>query len=644
MLMPFVNKLTSFILLAVLSMTLQSYTKRDILQHTADLQKVESTVVLNQKWVPYPAYADREGWNAFLGDYRQQLIEDGESCLDYRWRYIKATDYIEYERTGNRSIADNAFSANVTALNKLFLAELAEGKGRFIDDIIDGVYYFSEMTSWVSPAHIGPYQASKRSLPDTSWHVIDLASGDLSAVMSWIYYYLKAEMDKVTPTVSQRLYKEVKARTLDAYMGEHPFWWQAKNAGEGTLVNNWNVWCNANVLQCFFLLENDPERLAEAVYTTMVSVDQFLNYVKDDGACEEGPSYWGHAAGKLYDYLKMLSMGTAGKIDIFHQPIVRNLGEYIVRSYVGDGWVVNFADASAKGGGEAGFVYRFGKDTGSELMTGYAAYMEKLNPQRKINVNRDMFRLLQSFLYHKELETVAANFRHPAYTWYAGTEFCYMTNDCLFFAAKGGYNDESHNHNDTGTFNLYVDNTPVFIDAGVGTYTGKTFGRDRYTIWTMQSDYHNLPRINGFQQRYGKRYRSANVKFDKNKNTFSLDIGKAYPQEGNINSWVRTYALKKKGLHITDRFDISNPDVANVVHFMTWGEARIINKGVIDISIKGKTAELVYDAEVFTASIETVKLDDRRLSNVWGSEIHRICLTANGKTARGEYKFNIQIK
>ena len=39
----------------------------------------------------------------------------------------------------------------------------------------------------------------------------------------------------------------------------------------------------------------------------------------------------------------------------------------------------------------------------------------------------------------------------------------------MFVAAKGGFNNESHNHNDVGTFSLYVNTIPVIIDAGVGT-------------------------------------------------------------------------------------------------------------------------------------------------------------------------------
>ena len=38
--------------------------------------------------------------------------------------------------------------------------------------------------------------------------------------------------------------------------------------------------------------------------------------------------------------------------DFMTRNTVRRVGEYMSRSYVGNGWVVNFADASAQGGGE----------------------------------------------------------------------------------------------------------------------------------------------------------------------------------------------------------------------------------------------------------------------------------------------------
>ena len=336
---------------------LHAYEKRDLLQKEADFEKVKSALIMEQKWVPYPDYSDRAGWDKLLGDYKEKYIRKGESYLDYEWKVVKATDYLEFGRSGDRAIMESPFGKNNSALGSLFMAEMAEGKGRFVDQIINGVFASCEMTSWALSAHLG-LQKVGGCFPSYEEHVIDLGSGNLASQLSWIYYYLKPSFDKVNPLISKRLRHELQVRILDTYMNEDHFWWMAFNLKPGGLVNNWNPWCNFNVLQCFFLLENDRDKLAKAVYRTMTSVDHIINYTHGDGGCEEGPSYWGHAAGKMYDYLQMLSDGTGGKVSVFDQPIIKNMGEYIVRSYVGNGWVVNFADASAKGGGDADLIFK----------------------------------------------------------------------------------------------------------------------------------------------------------------------------------------------------------------------------------------------------------------------------------------------
>ena len=494
------NKLKTLIILLLIATTqLYAYTEKNLLQHKADLSVVKASLVMDQKWVPYPAYADRAGWDKLLGANKDAMIARGEKLLDYQWQVVKATDYLEYERSGNRKIMEDPFGKNNGAIADLMMAELAEGKGRFIDQLINGVFQSCEMTSWVLSAHLGSQgaQLSHRSLPDYKEHIIDLTAGDMGSLLSWTYYFFNKEFDKVDPVISQRLRKELQERILDTYMNVDRFWWMAFNLQPGGMVNNWNPWCNFNALQCFMLLENDKDVLAKAVWRSMTSVDKFINYTHEDGACEEGPSYWGHAAGKMYDYLQMLYDGTGGKISIFDQPMIKNMGEYIVRSYVGNGWVVNFADASAKGGGDAQIIYRYGKAVNSPLMKQYAAFLQKQGSS-SLSSGRDIFRTLQSVLYANEMAQEKASYQVPAYTWYPETEFCYMSNKKgLFFASKGGYNNESHNHNDAGTFSLYQNTTPVFIDAGVGTYTRQTFSSERYSIWTMQSNYHNLPMING---------------------------------------------------------------------------------------------------------------------------------------------------
>lgn len=632
---------TVLCILLMFTTTMFAYTERNLLQNSVTKEQLKEALIMNGEWVPYPAYSDREGWNSLLNDEdRQTLINAGEKMLNYKWQVIRATDYLEYERSGERNIMQNPYEANRKAINMLMMAELAEGKGRFVDQLINGVFFSCEMTSWVLSAHL-PRQSTKRSMPDWREQIIDLGSGNYGSMLAWVYYFFHDTFDKANPVISLRLRHELQERILDPYMENDREWWMAFHWKPGEIINNWNPWCNSNVLQCYLLLEEDREKLTDAVWRTMQSVDKFINFVKSDGACEEGTSYWGHAAGKMYDYLQILSDGTNGKVALFNNPMIRRMGEYISRSYVGDGWVVNFADASAKGGGDAPLIYRYGRAVGSEEMMQFAAYLLK-GKRPTIPLGNDVFRTLQCVLLNKGLEQTRPAHNVPACTWYPETEFCYLTNNSgWFLATKGGFNNESHNHNDAGTFSLYINNTPILIDAGVGTYTRQTFSSERYSIWTMQSNYHNLPMINGVPQRFGQEYKATNVVCKEKQRFFSADISTAYPEEAAVNSWIRSYKLENKRLVITDKFSLKETRAANQVNFIVWGDIDISKAGKVIVKVGEEQATLEYPAN-FKATLETIELPDTRLSNVWGKQIYRIVLTDSQKKLEGNYKFIIK--
>lgn len=631
----------SFLFCFIAAGTAKAYTERNLLENAVSKENLKKSLVMNQKWVPYPAYSDRDGWNRILDDEsRKFLISQGEKLLGYQWKVVKATDYLEYERSGERNIMQNPYEENRRAINTLMLAELAEGKGRFIDQLINGSFYSCEMTSWVLSAHL-VRQSTHRSLPDFREQVIDLGSGNYGSMMAWVYYFFKPSFDKVDPSISARIRATLEERILKPYMATDREWWMAFHWEPGQIINNWNPWCNSNVLQCYLLLENNPDRLTDAVWKTMQSVDKFINYVKGDGACEEGTSYWGHAAGKLYDYLQILFDGTDGKVSIFNNPMIRNMGEYICRSYVGNGWVVNFADASAQGGGDPGLIFRYGKAVGSEEMQGFAAYLLK-GKRPKITMGNDTFRSLQSILYNGLLANCKPEHNVAPATLYPETEFYYFSNkNNWFLAAKGGFNNESHNHNDVGTFSLYMNTIPVFIDAGVGTYTKKTFSSERYSIWTMQSNYHNLPMINGVPEQFGQNFKATEVTVNAKKKSFSANIAAAFPEKAEVNRWIRGYELKNNQLVITDRYSLKKAVAPNQVNFMVWGKVDTSVKGRVTVEVEGQNAVLFYP-ENFSVELQTVPLDDPRLSKVWGEKIYRISLTDKETRLEGSYRFIIR--
>ena len=637
-------KKTIFIicLLFTVLCTSQAYEKRNLLQNNVSEALIQSSLVMHQQWVPYPKYADRAGWETLLGAEKKPIIEAGERYLDYQWQVVRATDFLDYERSGNRTTMQKPYNQNINVLSRLLVAELAEGRGRFVDDLINGVFFFCEMTSWAESAHLAAYQKSHRALPDYREEILELRQGDIAQLLAWTYYFMKDEFDKVDPIIANRLRYELQRRELDPFFKRNDFWWMARNYKQDRLLNNWTPWCNANALFCFMLLENNPEELTKAIRLSMESVDEYLNYVKSDGACEEGPSYWGHAAGKLFEYLSGLSLITGGKVNFFSQPQIKKMGEYIAASYIGDEWVVNFADASARANElNTMLVYRYGVAVNSPVMKAMAVMRAKAYPPKLPSTWLDLYQELENLRSLPKLKSETTAYRPPRFMWYPETQFCYMRSGNMFLAAKGGHNNESHNHNDVGTCILAIDNVPLLIDAGVGTYTKKTFSSERYTIWTMQSNYHNLPIINGQPESFGTQYHATQVRADEKRCIFTADIAKAYPEEAAVDSWIRAYQLQKNRLVITDDYRLKMKKAPNQLNFMTWGNVDISEKGRIKLHINKVKATLSYDANVFKPTVEAVELTDQRLSKVWGDRIYRITLTANDQALSGQYRCTV---
>ena len=88
---------------------------------------------------------------------RKEYIQKAETYLDYDWPAVKATDYLEIIRSGDRR--QEAYAAPRAALMALVMGELVEGKGRFMDQIVNGVWYYSEQTWWGWSAHLNLQKA-----------------------------------------------------------------------------------------------------------------------------------------------------------------------------------------------------------------------------------------------------------------------------------------------------------------------------------------------------------------------------------------------------------------------------------------------------------------------------------------------------
>ncbi|WP_297628447.1 heparinase II/III family protein [uncultured Rikenella sp.] len=611
--------------------------KPDLLQKAARRYDMDS--LCREAYRPYPGYADRNFWQSLPEEVKRQAVAQAEARLDYVWRSVTVTSYLDFARKGIRRPNDLHIAERYSTLADLMFGELVEGKGRFLDQIADGVWSLCEQSTWVATAHIY-WQLSGTAVPDIDRRTIDLSGGMTANTLAWAYYFFKEDLGKLSPTIPQRLRAELNRHTLDVYLNRDDMFWLGFR--EGAQVNNWNPWCNFNVLTTALLVEENPERRAAIVKKTMRSVDQFINFFKPDGGCEEGPSYWTHAAGMMNNYLEVLKGYSQGKIDLFGEQRIKNIGLYIANAHIDSLYFVNFADAEAKASPGASTVFRYGRNIGDSTMMRFGSYLGTLTGFVENPLSGTMDQRLKTAFIYKDM--CAARPVAPLYrsVWMDGIEVAVARTEGgsaegLTLAAKGGYNAESHNHNDVGSFILYVDGQPVMVDAGVGTYTAATFDHRRYTIWMMQSEFHNLPVINGFGQKDGGKYRSRNVKHTDNGRVmnFSLDMAGAYPAEAGCRSWVRDYRFdrRRNTVTLTDTYDLSEVEGPVALNFLTCGTVAS-GRGGIEIQSGDKTLRMAFDLSKYELTTEAVELTDPRLSNIWGERLTRIVLKVKNPKRR----------
>lgn len=622
----------------------------------------------DRSWFPLPEASDRAAWRELLGGKSEELIRRGESQLSYEWKVIPATAYLEFERTGDRNSMQDRQNANRKAMIDLLLAELAEGRGRFIDQLLNGCWLATEQTSWVLSAHQGR-QKSGRALPDSRERVIDLGSGRYASILAITHHFFHENFDAIDPSVNIAVEAAIKRNILDPFLDpkmDKANWWLGfTRTKPEDVVNNWNPWCNTEVLLCFLLMEKDQSRLDAAIDKSVRSIAEYTSYIPQDGACEEGPSYWGEGVGKYCEWLTLRKLACGQ--DGLHDPLFARMVGYISRSCIGNGYVVNFADAAARGSADPELIWRCALGCGSREVRDYALYClwnGKEFREPKVR-NNDALRACMDIYNYKcmraavdslnaEVATrgagpVLAGLRAlvPAATWYPETEVCFMGNgNGWFLGAKGGHNNESHNHNDVGSCVLYIDNIPVLCDAGVGTYTRQTFGTERYDIWTMQSDWHNLPMINGSSQIHGREFRSRKVVCSPEKGEFSLNLEGAYMEAAYCREWRRIYKLGKESLTITDEGKLAKRVAADTLNFLVKAQVllpgesfrgRMLRKGEAVLLCDGDLAvKMEFDPQM-EIRVAGMPLEDHKLSKVWGPVLRRVSLSC-GKGLRPSYR------
>jgi hypothetical protein len=530
---------------------------------------------------------------------------------------LLAGNFARFHRDGDRVGYETPYFARRRRIALSTLAALLTGEDRWVADVVDGVWLVCDEATWTLPAHASSATNRGEALPRPGDRDLDLFCAETGGLLAWVDHLLGPVLEDA---VRRRIAAEVDRRVLTPFLEIRDWVWLTE------VTNNWNPWIHSNIIACALILEPDAARRATIVSLVVEGLDVFLDSYPDDGGCDEGALYWTRAGGFLADALVLLYDATDGQLDGFGHPKLGPITSYLPAMHINDRWYVNFADCPARlSEPSAAYpLYRLGVHTDEPTARQHARVLrdrdDTLVPQIPF-----MLRVLGTLLEPGLRATEDQQSKQDA--WFPDTEVFVARSSRLLLALKGGHNAESHNHNDVGSLIVAVDGVPRVIDLGVGTYTRQTFSADRYQILTMQSEYHNLPIINGFAQLPGREFHATGMSAELGNHhaTAEVDLARSYPPEAGIRSWHRELTLNRPHelIELTDTWEFDHPPHELLWHLMLHGPTTHNGN-----TIRVDDLTITFDPDAVTAELQPLQLTDPALSAIWGNHITRLVLTA----------------
>jgi hypothetical protein len=527
-----------------------------------------------------------------------QIREEAERALVEPIPTLRFSQFHLYEKEGTRLEYERPYFDRRRRLLGLTLAALLDDTGRYLQALEDLIWEICGEYTWSVPAHI-PFGleaslAGSRSVP----HVIDLFAAETAHGLAETLYLLE---DKLNPWIAYRIRSEIEERTLKSLFDNPvPFHWEY-------CTHNWGSVCAGAVGMTALLTVRDPDRLAGMMDRIIRTMECYLEGFGEDGGCAEGIGYWTYGFGYYTYFADMLETATAGKLRLLDGEKLRRIAAFPLAITMSENRFVNYSDASDSVTLHTGMVSRLVKRCGVD-----APYMDAVpsfhqdHCYRFAHTARNLLwtdpDLLGSPVPEGEdvlsdLQWIMSRIRGNG--------------GLLSFSAKGGHNEEPHNHNDLGHFIVHANGVSLLTDLGAGVYTRDYFGEKRYTFLHNRSLGHSVPVIEGTEQQPGRSSKAAVISqhTDKGHVQWSLDLTQAYPVP-HLKQFVRSFDWAKAEqagarLVLEDRLLFSRQPGSWEEAFITLQEPSL-QPGAVHIAAEGAKAVLHYDEALYTAAYEVL--------------------------------------
>jgi hypothetical protein len=587
-----------------------------------------------------PVAGDHTAWDDADAATLGALRERAEAERGTPWPQPLASQYVRFFRDGDRTAYEERVATLQERLTRAVVLAAASARNpadrtTWIDEAADGIVLLCELSSWCWAAHEGTCRDRGTVVPDVDVPYLDLGAGEVAAQLAWADQVLGPLLDTRVPGLRDRVRHEVRVRVLEPFVRRRDWHWLGLDGD----VHNWCPWICGNVLVTALALAEDATTRARAVAWAIEGIDRYLAALPPDGAIDEGYEYWWNGAARALEALETLSDATGGALDASLVPVIRETVRFPHRMHLGGDWYLNVADAQARPSRDQPWqvLHRWARRVGDHDAAQHAASYRA--PGRPVaSAWTGLGRLLRALTDPEWIDAEQSRPPLVGHVWWPGTQVALAretagTATGLALAVKGGHNGEHHNHNDVGSVVVAVDGVPILVDAGRPTYTAQTFGPDRYSIWTMQSSWHNVPEVCGRSQEPGPAYRAREMTVvDTHESCrVRLDLNAAYPVP-ELETWLRTATLDRHARRVTveDVWTLTTvPDHApTTVHYLLAGHVESPAPGrVVVRPLDGaRVALITWDPRRATGALTGRTLDDPMLSGVWGEALTRLDL------------------
>ena len=490
--------------------------------------------------------------------YENEVRDISNQLRDEMMPELSRELFDEYEITGNRLRYEEGYFKRREFLSTFGLASVIWHKKEDIEKLEYVIKGICSEECWALSAHV-------KRLENPNWRMtIDLTASETGHTLAHLYMLLKDELSEET---KECIRKEVFRRILTPFMSAKApaYWWE-------DATNNWNAVCCGNIgSTAIYLLEDGPEKDVFLERIRYAIETYYLDGFGDDGVCEEGLGYW------VYGFMNMVVFAMDQRLydpdhDMMALKKVEKIAHFQEMCYFSHGRTISFSDGSSNGEYPMGLTCCLA-NLYKDIRFPDPIYARSFSGDRCWNWNELYTGWYWTKNYLEDVEKKIVEEPKPILE--EGTDFLKDAQWCIFrgrdntaLAAKGGNNDEPHNHNDVGSFLYLADGEALLEDLGSGEYTKKYFSDERYEIFCTRGKGHNMPIIGGVDQKAGSKYR-ADAFERKDENTILISFAKAYDVAG-VDTVLREMSFEKEtGSFTVSDHVVSDADVPVLENLVT---------------------------------------------------------------------------